>query len=99
MNNLVIKRLSDTRAGVAVNTGIIASQTGNYVFEVYQFGSVKTVTVAVTAGNVLILHNTFNESATVLFRIKLPTQGTDTGYVTTPAGEVMFQFTNIPVFS
>jgi len=62
MNKLAVKDLGAIKSGTAINTGILASATGNYVFQCFQFGRWRNVTVAGTLGNELELPNDFNAS-------------------------------------
>jgi len=85
----------------AVNIGIIASLSDNYIVESLINGIFTTpVPVACTYGTPIILDNTiYPEDATVLVRVLFPngSRDTDLNYVTSAQGSVWFQWTNIPV--
>jgi hypothetical protein len=88
----------------SVFTGLKADITGTYVAQIFVGGSVTTENLAVTAGDDLKITNSFNECATVQFRIKRPTANLSgqsgypannaNNYVTTPNGEVIFEYSN-----
>lgn len=94
---IVTKRLGDYQYGDTVPTGILASVTGIYTFEYEILGMTHSVTKSVTVGDELTFTNGLNEIAVCKFRIKLPAavQDTDINYVTTPHGEVVFEYRNI----
>lgn len=88
-----------------IYTGLNADVTGTYVAEIFTGGTLSTENLAVTAGDPLKITNDLNECAAVQFRIKRPTStlsgqsgypaNNANNYVTTPNGEVLFEFSNL----
>lgn len=99
MNSLATKRIATVKAGTSIDTGLVATVTGNYIFEVFQFGSWTNVTVALNSGDAIAFPNTgVNENSTIQFRVKLPAsaQTTESFYATTENGQIIFEYTNLP---
>jgi hypothetical protein len=99
MNSLATKRIATVKAGTAIDTGLVATVTGNYIFEVFQFGSWQNITVALNLGDAIEFPNTnVNENSTIQFRVKLPAsaQTTESYYATTANGQIIFEYTNLP---
>lgn len=99
MNSLITKRIATVKAGTPINTGLIATVTGNYVFEVFQFGTQTNFTVALNSGADIEFPNAgVNENTTIQFRVKLPAsaQTSESYYASTADGQIMFEYTNLP---
>lgn len=99
MNTLVCKRIATVKAGNPINTGLVATVTGNYIFEVFQFGTQTNFTVALNLGDDIEFPNTgVNENTTLQFRVKLPVaaQTSESYYASTQDGQIIFEYTNLP---
>ena len=97
MNSLVTKVIGTVKSGTAIDTGLVATVSDDYIFEVFQGGTQTNVTVSLAAGDAIELPNTFNENTTIQFRVKLPTaaQTSEHSYATTAIGQIIFEFTNL----
>lgn len=97
MNSLVTKVIGTVKSGTPIDTGLLATVADDYIFEVFQGGTQTNVTVPLGVGDDIELPNTFNESTTIQFRVKLPAsaQTTEHSYATTPLGQIIFEFTNL----
>ena len=85
-------------AGEEIDFGISALCDGNFIFEVSRRGLTEKIEVAFSAGDPLILPNTFDEHGEIKVKIKLPAACAEpesgVSYVTGRRGACCFKFKN-----
>ena len=56
----------------SIETGLIATQTGDHIIQSFWLGNMQQQTVSITATNEIIFSNDFNECAAITFKIIQP---------------------------
>ena len=78
--------------------GMTFPTSGNYTVEALINGQFYLATIASTAGNPVTISNAYQNDATVMARIKLPSADRTNvnNYLNDSAGHIWFQWSNVP---